>query len=356
MASWAHVTPGKALSKEAVAYDENKRRLIKAWLQGERPLAGEDFMHQLTNIDFRTLQIFLTLMNERSVTRTSLVVGVSQPAITHALNKLRQVFGDPLLVRGKDGMLPTERALALEREVKRFLDGVADLQAPLDTVDLEGLQREIVVTAPEYLEHLLLPHLARILRDKAPGITLTVRPPDQRRIAGLLASGEVDFRLGWVRDPQHSVRAVPLFDDEIVVIGGPDNAALTDPLALSTYMDLPHARLQGNGRTTSGRVIDEFVRQQGGELNVRIHVQGLMSLLGTLMVSDVVATVPRRMALRIRESFPIRIVAFPGALPPVRNYLYWHERTQRSAVHKWFRALVGEAAALVDAGASNRAA
>ncbi|MDX3905168.1 MAG: LysR family transcriptional regulator [Pigmentiphaga sp.] len=302
-------------------------------------------MHPLGNIDFRTLQIFLTLMSERSVTRTSLVVGVSQPAITQALNKLRQVFGDPLLVRGQAGMLPTERALALEREVKRFFDGVADIQAPPEDFDPAHLQREIVITAPEYLEQLLLPHLARVLRHAAPGITLSVRAPDQRRIGGLLASGEVDFRLGWVRDPQPSVRATPLFDDEIVVIGGPRNTALDELLTLPGYMALPHVRLQGNGRTTSGRVIDEFVRQQGGELDVRIHAQGLMALLGTLMVSDVVATVPRRMALKIQETFPIRIAAFPGALPRVSNYLYWHERTQRSAVHKWFRSLIGEAAA-----------
>ena len=301
-------------------------------------------MHPLVNVDFRTLQIFLTLMAERGVTATSLVVGVSQPAITQALNKLRKTFGDPLLVRSPQGMQPTEKALALEREIKRFLGEVAHIQAAQQDFDPSREQREVVLTAPEYLEQLLLPTIAMVLRRDAPGVALSIRSPDQRRIDALLAAGDVDFRLGWVRDPQPSVRAMPLFEDDVVVIGGPGNRALAAPLTLAAYMALPHVRLLGNGRTTSGRVIDEFVRRHGESLAVCIHAQGLMALLGTLMVSDAVATVPRRMALKIREAFPVLMVDFPGRLPRVSNALYWHERTQRSVFHKWFRGVIGQAA------------
>lgn len=301
-------------------------------------------MHPLVNVDFRSLHIFLTLMTERSVTATSLVVGVSQPAITQALNRLRKSFGDPLLVRGPQGMLPTEKAVALETEVRRFLGELAGIQAAQQDFDPSRQQREVIMTAPEYLEQLLLPSIAMDLRRHAPQVTLSVRSPDQRRISHLLASGEVDFRLGWVRDPQPSVRAMPLFDDDVVVIGGPANAALAQGLTLPVYTALPHVRLQGNGRTTSGRVIDEFVKRQGQTLHVCIQAQGLMALLGTLMVSDAVATVPRRMALKISEVFPVRIADFPGTLPRVNNALYWHERTQRSTFHQWFRGVIGRAA------------
>jgi len=241
-------------------------------------------------------------------------------------------------------MQPTEKALALEREIRRFLGEVEHIHASQQDFDPSRQAREVVVTAPEYLEQLLLPAIAMVLRRDAPRVTLSVRSPDQRRIDALLAAGDVDFRLGWVRDPQPSVRAMPLFEDDVVVIGGPGNGALAVPLTLAAYMALPHVRLLGSGRTTSGRVIDEFVKQHGERLAVCIHAQGLMALLGTLMVSDAVATVPRRMALKIQEAFPVQMVDFPGQLPRVSNALYWHERTQRSAFHKWFRGVIGQAA------------
>ncbi|MCK9508414.1 MAG: LysR substrate-binding domain-containing protein, partial [Pigmentiphaga sp.] len=104
-------------------------------------------------------------------------------------------------------------------------------------------------------------------------------------------------------------------------------------------------RLFGTGLTTSGRVIDDYMKQHGRTLPVCIFAQGLLALLESLHQTDVVATIPKRMAEEISKTFAIKIVPFPGVLPTVRNALYWHEKNHRSPLHHWFRTLVVDVAA-----------
>jgi DNA-binding transcriptional LysR family regulator len=301
----------------------------------------------MDNADLKLLRTFLVLMAEKSVSRTAERLGISQPATSHALARLRELFQDPLLLRSRGGMVPTERAAEIELTVRRLLSEYDAMVAGGHPFDPAVSRRTFVLSAPEYAEHLLMPGISRRLRTEAPGIRIEVRAPDRDHAYELLESGRVDLRIAWLPKPPVSLRSMQLFQDRIVCIAHRDHPTIRGTLSLAQYLDAPHARPLGTGRTTTGRVIDDAVERQGKgrKLDLVFLVQNFLTI-PFLMADgiDVIATLPLTLAQRFQQQQPLQILETPLRLPRVRYAAYWHERSQKDAGHRWLRALVADTA------------
>lgn len=298
----------------------------------------------MNDIDTRLLRIFLVLMSERSVSMTADRMGLSQPAVSHALTRLRQVFGDPLLLRSRAGMTPTNRALSLEEPVREVLGGYERLVGPGSSFDPATSTRRFRMTAPEYAEHLLMPPLMRKLRSEAPGIRVDVQGPDYERAYELLERGEVDLRIAWLLKPMQSLRSLQLFQDRIVYIADRDHPKIDGTLSLAQFMSLPHVRTYGSSVSTTNRVIDEAVERTGKRMAGIFLLQNFLTVPAMLAGTDVIAALPRGLAMRFAQQYPLQILECPVRLPRVRYAAYWHERSQNDAGHRWLRQAVLEAA------------
>jgi DNA-binding transcriptional LysR family regulator len=298
----------------------------------------------MDNVDIGLLRTLLVLMGERSVSRAAERLEISQPAASHALARLRLLFGDPLLLRSRTGMVPTDRAGEIEARVRELLAGYDALTLPDGGFDPTVSNRKFVITAPEYAEHLLMPPIFRKLRAEMPNIRIEVRTPDPERAYDLLESGEVDLRIAWVRKPPASMRSMLLFQDRIVCIADRDHPSVNGTLSLAQFLSLPHARPSGRGRAALGRVIDEAVERLGKKFAAPFLLQNFLTIPYTIIGTDILAILPMALAQGFAAARPIQILEVPLRLPRLRYCSYWHERSQKDAGHKWLRGVVSDAA------------
>jgi DNA-binding transcriptional LysR family regulator len=298
----------------------------------------------MNELDPRLLRAFLVLMAERSVTKAAVRLDMSQPAISHVLARLRAVFDDPLLLRSRGGMIPTNRALELDGRVRELLASYEQLTRPARLFDAATATRRFVVTAPEYAEHLLMPEVMRQLRAQAPGVRVDVRAPDPERAYELLESGEVDLRLAWLRQPMQSLRSLQLFQDRMVYVADRDHRGIHQQLTLAQFLELPHVRTLGASVSTTNRVIDEALDRLGRKLELVFYLQNFLTIPALLAGTDAIASLPQRLAQRFARQYPLQVLDAPVRLPRIRYAAYWHERNQNDPGHRWLRQLVQQAA------------
>ena len=298
----------------------------------------------LRNIDIHLLRCFEALMDERSVSRAAERMHLSQPAMSHALARLRRRLGDPLLLRTQTGMVPTRRALDARETVGRILAEAENLFLRAVEFRPQTSRLRFVVTAPEYVEHVLAPRLLQRLQREAPGITLEIRLPDPDRATEWLEKGEIDFRLGWLRTPPRTLRSQLLFRDGFVCLARKGHPQIRGSITQEQYFSLPHVRSRFVRNSTSGRVIDEVVAAHGRELNVAVLMQNVFTVFHAVAYSDLIATVPSRLVQGGAGPLALQLLDPPLAIPDLRIHLFWHERTHQETSHRWFRQVLIETA------------
>jgi DNA-binding transcriptional LysR family regulator len=290
--------------------------------------------------DLRLLRTFLVLMAERSVSRTAVRLNLSQPAISHALARLRRVLDDPLLVKGAGTMNPTARGLELQAQVTDLLAQVDRLVQPPAPFDPANSRMRFAIVAPEFAACAIAPRLVQELTARAPGIEVEFTATDPSRAHDLLERGEVDFRLGWWPEPPPGLRHKLLFRERLVCLRRAD--ASGKPLGIEEFLNARHVRIQRPGRSFSMLAIDQAASRAGRNLQVALWVQNAFAMAEIVAVSDLLGTLTERLAERLATRLPVATVPLPLDVPELRVALYWHERTQKQAAHRWFRQVISE--------------
>lgn len=287
-------------------------------------------------VDIRQLRVLVTLMAEANVSRASDRLGVSQPSLSQTLARLRTAFGDPLLIRSGRGMVPTDRAREIERSARTLLADYDRLVAPPDPFDPASSARRFVLTAPEYAEHLLMPSLLARLRADAPGVRIEVRAPHPERAVELLESGEVDVRIAWLLSPPGTLRSMTLFQDRLVCLASRPHARGRGALLLAEFLRSAHVRAHSTARPTSARVLDDALERVGAKIDTFL-VQNFLTIPSILAGTDMLATLPARLAETFTAQHSLQVLELPVRVPRIRYAAYWHERSHRDAGHRWLR-------------------
>ncbi len=287
--------------------------------------------------DLKLLRCFEMLMAERSVSRAAARLNLSQPAMSYALARLRALFDDALLLRSKGDMLPTERALELEAEVRKLIESTERLISRPSTFDPANARARFSIMAAEPVQYLLATPLIEQL-GKAPGIDVEFISSDRQRAQGMLERGEIDFRLGWWPNPAPMLRYKALFRDRLVCLARKGHPEIRGRITVEQFLATPHVRDRAPG-VTSEQTVDNAVSSLRRTLRVALRIRGIYSLSHVVSRSDLIASVPESLARRLVKDYPLQLLPLPLAIPEIRIALYWHERTHNQTSHRWFRQL-----------------
>jgi DNA-binding transcriptional LysR family regulator len=282
------------------------------------------------------------MMTERSVTRAAAKVGLSQPALSNALTRLRSLFGDRLFVRGRKEMVPTPRALELAPDISAALDHVnAAFQRPGFRPETSNQTFRLATT--DQIELALLPALIKRLDVVAPGITVSCY-----RLQGIfkvpeadLQSGALDFALGTFPHPapMDSGRfAQRLYDERLVCVARAGHPVVKQRLNLRQFCNLKHVATYYPGEGPG--LIDRVLATKGYKRNMKLSLPHFLSVPFVVAGSDLIATVPDLVARVVGDPLRLRRMPCPVTVPRMQVSLVWHIRTHEDASHKWFRNLM----------------
>jgi DNA-binding transcriptional LysR family regulator len=297
----------------------------------------------LRRVDLNLLPIFDALMRERNVTRAADKVGLSQPAFSNALARLRGFFEDDLFLRGPDGMRPTARALELADQVHEAL---AAIDAALDPVrfDPATAHRTFNVETNDYVVSAFFPALMQLLRVEAPGVDVRVTPQTGRSFERLDAQ-DIDLAISAFGDPPDRFGVEALSRDGYGVVMRKTHPLADDKLTLARYAGAIHVLVTPRGDPRG--FIDEQLAERGLTRRIGLTVNQFASALPVVVGSDLIATLPLRIAQIGAKRFGLVLKDAP-LLPP-RGFqevqMIWHKRLGAHPANSWFRSAMLRAAA-----------
>lgn len=297
-------------------------------------------MAQNRSLDLFTLECFDMLLRERSVSRAAQRMDMSQSSMSDALARLRERFSDPLLVRTREGMVPTERALALWPKVR---EGIERLEAILEqAADFEPSQatERFSITATDYAQLLLLPSLLKQLDTLAPNCSLDFVTVNLRAVEQALEVGDIDLAIAYYPEPPPSLRRSPLFTDSYVCIVRKDHPVNEATLTAEEFAAMPHVSVSPSGLSYFASVVDSALHTLGLERRVVIRCPHFMIGCQLVAQSDLVFALPARAARAVSRFLPVRTLSIPLPLKPVDVAMYWHERCHVRRSHQWLRGTV----------------
>lgn len=291
----------------------------------------------LAGIDLNLLVVLDALLAERHVTRAAAKVGLTQPAASHALARLRALLDDPILVRGPRGqMVPTDRAVAIAPRLRRSLDDLRIALRGEPVFDPATARRTFRLAASDYAELLLLPALVERLARDAPHVELHFTQVDHDP-SGPLAAGEIDCAIGVWRDrtwPAGFFHA-RLFDDTFRCLVRSGHPIAKRRLTLARFLELGHVLIAP--RASRGGYVDEALERLGKRRRVAVMVPHFLVAPHVIAASDLVITLPARVARTFAAPFDLAVLAPPVELPGFTTGLVWHERAHHDAGQRWLR-------------------
>ena len=285
--------------------------------------------------DLNLLVVFDAVMQEKNLTRAGRRLGISQPAVSHALARLRHMLNDELFVRTPEGMRPTPRA---ERMIGPIRAALRELEASLapDAFDPAQQARSFTIAANNYAARAVIPALARRVAVLAPEAVLDVRPLGMLHTLDQLDGGAVELALSTLTEGGDRFKCAALLEDEYVAMLAADNpVAAGRELTIRQFAELPHIAITSSGEDT--HFIDDALAERGLARFVFARVP-LHSLILMLIGSSALAVVPRRVAADLAAICPLTMRALPFPAPPVQLSMIWHRRLDNHPAHRWLRA------------------
>jgi DNA-binding transcriptional LysR family regulator len=302
-------------------------------------------MHDIP--DLALLRCFATLHHERHLSRAAARVGLSQPAMSRALGRLREAFDDALFVRTPRGMVPTVRADALAPQVIAVLDAAGALVRP-PAFDPRTLARTFSIGTTDFPDAALLPRLVALLAREAPDVTVQTRPITSD-LADALAAGRLDLMIGVRESVPPDARLTKLYDERFVCAVRRDHPRVGKRLSLARYCELPHLLIAPAGNP--GSRVDGLLATRGQSRRVVLRVHTFGSAASIIAGSDLVLTAPCRILEPIAAAFGLRLLPPPLAIPGFSLFVAWHPRADADPAHAWFRTAIIRASKPVSAGA-----
>jgi len=291
-------------------------------------------------LDLNLLVALDALLAEGSVTAAAHRSGVTQSAMSHSLAKLRILLGDPLLVRTHAGMSPTPRARALAEPLTRALTELRSVLSSGTSFDARTSRRRFTIGTADYGALVVIPPLMKRLGREAPMVEVVQRPVPAAP-ADALEDERLDVVLSVQLEPRATLSAQKLFDERLVCVlraGHPALARRRRALDLETFASLSHVQVAPRG--SPGGVVDDLLARSGVSRHVALRVADFLVAPLVVAESDLVLTVPERVARVFAPSHGLAVVEPPESLPTFTMWMVWHERRRHDPAHAWLRGVV----------------
>lgn len=295
---------------------------------------------ELTDIDLNQLVLFQQLMRERRVSKVAEQLGLTQPAVSNSLAKLRRLLGDELFLRTPAGMVPTPFAEQLAGpvgEALALIHGGLNQQVVFDPA---SVKRSMTIGMTDIGEIVFLPVLMERLRQIAPGITLNTVRNAATHLREEMESGQVDLAIGPLPQLKAGFFQRRLFSQRYVCLFRQGHPLDKPRLSLADFQAAEHLTVVSAG--TGHGAVDELLRKSGIQRNVRLSVPNFVGVGHILRQTDLVATVTERLADSLSGPFQLTHRRHPVKLPQVAINVFWHAKVHRSPAHQWLRGVVFE--------------
>lgn len=301
-------------------------------------------MHRinLRAVDLNLLVVFDALVSERSVTRAAERLHLTQPAVSHALSRLRATFADPLFVRTPAGLEPTAPALRLAGRIAAVLDEIGSIMTPSDGFDPAISTRRFTVGMSDYAAFVILPKLAARVREAAPSARLVVRHTSHALGLAMLESREAELIVGSFPPPPARFEAQLLFKEGFLCAARGGHPAFARRLTLGAYLGLDHLHVSLNGEPAG--YIDEVLRQRKHRREVALTVGHFLVAPAILAATDLVATEPRRVLRPAAARWGLESQPPPLDLPAFDVVQMWPRRLGSDEGGTWLRRQVADVA------------
>jgi DNA-binding transcriptional LysR family regulator len=301
----------------------------------------------IAGLNLNLLPVLDALLTERSVSRAGSRLGLSQPAVSNALAQLRELLGDPLLVRKGAGMAPTERALALAGPLRAALLALEQGLEPAAAFDPATAERDFTILTNDFVAFAMLPRLLARLQREAPKVRLQVRAWQEHVVPPDLARGDADLALGFNRGLPAGHQATPLFEDRFIFVARKGHPIVKGKITLATYTKLAHVIVSQEPNARG--VVDDVLAQRGLTRNVALRVSHFLLVPPIIAATDYVAALSEIVARPAAETLALQLLEMPLAAGGATVQMMWHERTGTSGAHGWLRGVVEEVGRGVEA-------
>lgn len=293
-------------------------------------------------IDLNLFVIFQSLMRERKVSLAAQALGLSQPAVSHALAKLRSAFADPLFVRTRYGIKPTSRALEMAESVEHALALLAETTHPKSGFDPQTVKSILRLAMADDTQSLVLPQIASFLQCRAPQLSLEVYKLHSDTILDELESGARDLAFGSFSALPASFYRQELYKEEFICVLRGNHPKIGETLSLEQYVKQNHVLVCPIGRPTKG-VVDDVLAKIGLSRRVVLYVPEFMAAPLIVERTNHILTISRRIAERMAATANVKLLKPPLELPHYAITQIWHGHRHRDPLHSWLR---GQVAAL----------
>jgi DNA-binding transcriptional LysR family regulator len=296
-------------------------------------------------IDLHLIRVLNTVLTERSVSRAAIRLGMYQPAVSAALKRLRELAGDPLLVRSGAGMVATDAGLRMIEPSARILRAAEVLFSDARGFDPATATHTFSLAASDYMDPLFLPQLVTQIKNEAPLCHVDIHPlSGESDYRTRLAQGEVDIVVGNWPAPPDDLHMARLFGDEVVCLVAKNHPAVRRGWDSESWLAAEHIAPTPTHPGAKG-VIDVHLDKLGLQRNITVRCPHFGLIPAMVAGSLLVLTTGRQYCERYTTTLPVKILPCPIDFPRMMYYQLWHERTHASASAKWLRDRVKAVAA-----------
>jgi DNA-binding transcriptional LysR family regulator len=307
---------------------------------------------QISRIDLNLLVVLDAIYTENGITRAADKLHLTQPAISHSLGRLRDLFKDELFVREGRAMVPTPLARNLIEPVRRALRGLEVTLNELEHFDPATTQRRFVIAVRDVFESTLLPPLLKRVSQVAPSVDIAAVQLERREFESELAAGTLDAALDVLLPFSDQVRRRRISLDRLVVVARKGHPAVRRGLTLATYLRQDHVLV--SSRRSGPGLEDVELSRQGLSRRIRLRCQHYFAACRVVAQTDLVLTMPENYARIANRQFGSQILPLPLDMPPLDAYLYWHASVDNEPANRWLREQVVASFAVSSRGAKRR--
>jgi DNA-binding transcriptional LysR family regulator len=306
----------------------------------------------LDRIDLNLLVYLDVLLREGSVTKAAQQLGITQPAMSNGLRRLRDLFGDPLLVRTSEGMTATERAQELQPVIRKALGELQMALQPQEEFDARISHRVFRIMVSDYAESTLVPELVKRLRTDAPDVILDVLTPSDVTFKDVEA-GKVDMAINRFDEMPQSFHQMTLWQDDFVCLVNPDHPNV-DRFDLDAYLTSKHIWVSKTGMGAGVGIdpekvvrlgwVDNALSKLGQKRKISVFTRHYQMPALLALNNDLVATLPRKVADMQAESASLQVKEPPFQIPPFELKMAWSPLLQHHQAHRWLRRIIVDVA------------
>lgn len=293
------------------------------------------------DIDLNLLVTFDKVYQKGSVSAAAEALGVTQPAVSRSLKRLRLLLGDELFVRTSTGMEPTSFAIALAEPLAYALGTINEIVSRPVVFEPRKSTREFTIALTDIGEIYILPRLMDVLKKEAPTVTITTVRPNPASLREEMEAGRIDLAIGQLDVLDHGFFKRQLLRQGYVCMyrtGHP--IASKKKMTVSDFSNAEHVVVSAKG--TGHAQVEELLDRKGLRKNIRLRVPHYVALGHILKTTDLIATVPYSLAMPTLSPFRLAFCVHPVELPKLAINQFWHGRFHRDPSNQWLRTLIAE--------------